>query len=71
MGAPGFANSLLEGVTAMGNMLDVADALGVRPEAVYYWIAGIAVPPPDLQDELTGRLRSALAGRACRVTSNT
>jgi hypothetical protein len=63
MGTWGFGDSLLEGVRAMGNMLDVANALGVRPEAVYLWIAGVAVPPRELQDELTGRLRSALAAR--------
>jgi hypothetical protein len=63
MGASGFANSLLEAARAMGNMLDVADALGVRPEAVYFWIAGIAVPPQGLREELAGRLQSALAAR--------
>lgn len=63
MNARHFTNSLLEGIRATGNMRDVADALGVRPEAVYFWIAGIAVPPQDLQEELTGRLRSALAAR--------
>lgn len=67
MGASGFASSLLEGVTAMGNMLDVADALGVRPEAVYFWIAGIALPPRDLQEELAARLRSTLADRGCQA----
>lgn len=49
----------MQSVRATGTTHGVADALGVDPQVVYYWIAGVTTPSLDEQQMLIVRLSRA------------
>jgi hypothetical protein len=53
-----FPEELAAAVSLRGNMLVVAERLGVEPQTVYRWIAGLDLPPKEEQERLLARLHA-------------
>ena len=54
----GFPEALVNAATARGSMLAVAERLGVAPQTVYRWIAGLELPDKQEQGRLLALLQS-------------
>ena len=56
-----FPEELVAAVSVRGSMLVVAERLGVAPQTVYRWIAGVGLPDKEEQDRLLARLQRTKA----------
>ena len=56
-----FSEELVAAVSARGNMLAVAERLGVSPQTVYRWIAGFDLPKKEEQERLLALLQAPRA----------
>jgi len=54
----GFPEALVNAATALGSMLAVAERLGVAPQTVYRWIAGVELPDKAEQARLLALLQA-------------
>ena len=61
--ANNFAHSLIRASHVLGSLLDVAEALGVEPKQVYFWIAEMERPSSAQCRSLEKKLRSCVRGR--------
>lgn len=52
-----FSDALVAAVTARGTILAVADLIGVEPQSIYRWIAGVDLPDEKEQARLLARLK--------------
>ena len=52
-----FSEELAAAVAARGSMLAVAERLGVAPQTIYRWIAGIGLPEKQEQERLLALLQ--------------
>jgi|tagenome__1003787_1003787.scaffolds.fasta_scaffold20700101_2 hypothetical protein len=53
-----FPAALVAAASARGSMLAVAERLGVAPQTVYLWIAGLELPEKEEQERLLALLES-------------
>jgi hypothetical protein len=51
-----FPEALVAAASACGSMLAVAERLGVAPQTVYLWIAGLSLPDKEEQERLLALL---------------
>lgn len=57
-----FAHSLIRASHVLGSLLDVAEALGVEPKQVYFWIAEVERPSALERRSLEQKLQSRIGG---------
>jgi hypothetical protein len=60
-----FSEVLVTAASARGSILAVAEELGVAPQMVYRWIAGVDLPDAAEQARLMAQLHAS--GRRSRV----
>ena len=56
-----FSEELAAAASARGTILAVAERLGVQPQTVYRWIAGLDLPQKPEQERLLARLADSKA----------
>jgi hypothetical protein len=53
------SDALVAAVTARGTILAVSELIGVEPQLIYRWIAGVDLPDQKEQARLIARLNAA------------